>query len=98
MGTYGKFGDGILVNARIIDNITGSVVSTARTVIDVNSCDVYENCTKKPIVKEIKLRAKRTISISDAGCAYVECPTNCPNEECGYDAPIVKDIKKKLCK
>lgn len=88
VGTYSKFGNGILLNVRIIDNISGDVISTARTIIDVNACDIYENCDncedyscKKKVVETPKVII-RTIGISDAGCSYVTCPTNCVDDGC----------------
>jgi TolB-like protein len=96
VGTYSKFGKGILVNARIIDNITGYVVATARTIIQTNACDIYENCTpSKPTPKptHVVVPPKRTISITDAGCAYVDCPTNCYDGDC--DIFIKPTLKKQ---
>lgn len=61
VGTYTRFGDGVMLNGRIIDNKSGEVVSAARTIIDINDCDLYENCMevkaevegkKKSIFKE----------------------------------------------
>ena len=89
VGTYSKFGKGILLNVRILDNLTGDVVSTARTIININQCDVYENCTKvkkviKPVKKAKVIVQKRTIGISDAGCSKVTCAKNCFQGNCGY--------------
>lgn len=81
VGTYSKFGDGILLNVRMIDNITGDVVSTARSIIEVDDCDIYENCKKEKKVQDIII-PKRTIGISDAGCSYVTCPSNCVTSNC----------------
>lgn len=93
VGTYSKFGKGILLNARMLDNLTGDVVSTARTIIDINHCDIYENCgcgkvnncnKAKAVVSAPKVVVipQRTISISDAGCSYVTCPKNCVTSDC----------------
>ena len=93
VATYSKFGKGILLNARILDNLTGEVVSTARTIIDVDRCDIFENCnnvSNNP--KVAKIIKKRTISLSDAGCSYVTCPSNCNSGDCGYDKPSYKKI------
>ncbi|MEA3554667.1 MAG: FlgO family outer membrane protein [Campylobacterota bacterium] len=102
VGTYSKFGKGILLNIRIIDNATGDIISTARTIIDVDTCDVYENCEEdnKIVKKEKLVVSKRTISISDAGCSYVACPTNCYSGKCGYDrVKLFTEPKKTLgCK
>jgi len=80
IGTYSKFGKGTLINVRMIDNLTGDVVTTARTILDVDDCDIYENCPKKTITH--KKIYKRTIGISNAGCSKVSCPTNCVNKSC----------------
>jgi len=96
VGTYSKFGKGILINARILDNRTGLAVSTARTILDIDACDIYENCYKtNEIKKEPAIVAKvqkRTIGLTDAGCSYVTCPVNCVNNAC-Y-ANTKKVIKK----
>jgi len=92
VGTYSKFGDGILLNVRMIDNLTGDVVSTARAIIEVDDCDVYENCEKEVIIQ------KRTIGISDAGCSYVDCPSNCVTGDCYRDIEVLskpKELKNK---
>lgn len=85
VGTYSKFGKGILINARIIDNLSGDVVSSARTIIDIDHCDVYENCSRKVI--------SRTIGISDAGCTRVTCPQNCVTSDCykGFEYPLANN-------
>lgn len=81
VGTYTEFGLGVLVNVRIIDNITGDIVSSARTIIDVSYCKINENCHE--VQEERILLQTRTIGISDAGCSKVKCPENCYNSECG---------------
>ena len=88
VGTYTKFGDGIMINARIIDNKSGEIMSAARTIVDVNDCDIYENCKStvkniKPSIATINIpESKRMIGISDAGCSYVNCPENCVDSAC----------------
>jgi len=90
VGTYSKFGEGILLNVRILDNQSGDVVSTARTIININQCDVYEDCKKvKKVTKKVKkakvIVQKRTIGISGAGCSKVNCPKNCfRKDSCKY--------------
>ena len=97
VGTYSKFGKGVLLNARIIDNKTGQLVASARSIYHNNSCDFFENCTDDGKI------LPRTISISDAGCSYVTCPTNCYDGECGEDvslqiAPVkIKKTKQTSC-
>ncbi len=109
VATYSKFGSGILLNARIIDNINGDVISTARSIIDVDACDVYENCHDiKPVqtamkteekekkVVEKKTVKKRMIGLSDAGCSYVDCPENCVDETCYNHVNYKKIVQKKV--
>ena len=95
VGTYSKFGRGILLNARIIDNVTGELVASARAIYHNNSCDFFENC---PIPKKV-IPVVRTIGISDAGCAYVNCPKNCYSGNCGEDKHTyaVSATKKTDC-
>lgn len=82
VGTYNKFGNGVLLNARILDNVTGEVISTARTIIDIDGCRLDDSCTKKVFPKsDIRLETNnRTIGISAADCEVID---NC------------KDIKVK---
>lgn len=89
VGTYTKFGDGVMLNARIIDNISGDVVSAGRTIIDVDDCDLYENCGEKSVIKTetahikpVAKEEKRFIGISDAGCSKITCPKNCIDTAC----------------
>ncbi|MEA3289080.1 MAG: FlgO family outer membrane protein [Campylobacterota bacterium] len=104
VGTYTRFGDGVMVNARIMDNISGDIVSVARTIIHVSDCDLYENCIKPASQKPLVSIPNRTIGISDAGCSYVTCPENCVDSACyNYEKrPIiqytkVKHTPKKVC-
>ncbi|MBD3840443.1 MAG: hypothetical protein IE909_00915 [Campylobacterales bacterium] len=83
VGTYTKFGKGIQINARMINNVTGEVVSTARSIIDVDMCDIFENCSKEVLPPApVPTPIVPTIGISDAGCAYVTCPENCYSGAC----------------
>jgi TolB-like protein len=99
VGTYTKFGNGIMINARIIDNITGNVVASARSIYDNNNCEFFENCPEmEPDEKVAKIiQQRRTIGITNAGCATVSCPDNCFDGNC-YKQPLMirhtKTIKK----
>ncbi|MEA3288797.1 MAG: FlgO family outer membrane protein [Campylobacterota bacterium] len=54
VGTYVKFeGDSILVNARILDSISGKVISTGRVVYKLTDCNMYNMCNKKIVEQEI---------------------------------------------
>jgi len=101
VGTYTKFGTGIMINARIIDNITGNIVASARSIYNNSDCDIFENCpyVKKSVKKVTIIPQKQMISITNAGCANVSCPTNCTTGNCNAK-PIVKRyiMVKTACK
>lgn len=98
IGTYSKFGKGILVNARIVDNKTGDVISTARTVIDINSCYINDNCGKKLPSKPLDMKFKensRTIGISSSN--YNNKSLNMNSNNIYGDKKIVRErINKNL--
>jgi TolB-like protein len=110
VGTYTKFGEGVMLNARIIDNVSGEIVSTARSIIHINDCDLYENCKKPTPSVVVKNNKKiyspkiRTIGIEDAGCSKVTCPKNCVGEECyenffiAQEKPMQKRKIRNRCK
>jgi TolB-like protein len=52
VGTYIKFEhDSILVNARILDSISGKIISTGRVVYTPNDCEVLDLCEpKEPVI------------------------------------------------
>lgn len=75
VGTYSKFNEDIIVNARIIDNINGTIVASARSSFVTNDCRILENC---PATRKIKI-------ITD-GCSTVGCPPkSCPTGICEND-------------
>jgi TolB-like protein len=70
VGTYVKFEDkSLLINARILDSISGNVLSSARVVYKPKDCTLFDICKKEIIMqpkmtKNIKpkmLRKKREI-------------------------------------
>ena len=66
VGTYTIFNQQYMINVRIIDNISGVVVATARTFYDNNSCELSESCNSDSI--------KRVIKITTDNCTSIECP------------------------
>jgi TolB-like protein len=46
VGTYSMFEGKVLINARIIDNMSGKVLASARSNYLSNSCKILENCRK----------------------------------------------------
>jgi TolB-like protein len=47
VGTYSKFEDSILINARIINNTSGRIVASAKSYYNSTDCKLLENCKKK---------------------------------------------------
>lgn len=63
LGTYTKIDELIMINARIMDNKTGKVVSSARAMYANDDCSIYGVCNN----------ASRKISIVGDDCKYEEC-------------------------
>jgi TolB-like protein len=88
IGTYSRVEEGVIINSRIIDNLTGIVVASSRVVHHSLSCEIFENCKKeepKPVVSKQKLvlkTNKRTIGLSTDGCSTISCPKNCTTLSC----------------
>jgi len=52
VGTYVKFeNQSLLINARILDSISGNVISSARVVYRPKDCSLFDICMKKKIIK-----------------------------------------------
>jgi TolB-like protein len=52
VGTYAKFEDqSLVVNARIVDSISGNVVSSARVVYQPHDCKVFDLCSKPALIE-----------------------------------------------
>ena len=46
IGTYSKFEDSILISARIVSNISGNIIASARSYYNTTDCKLLENCPK----------------------------------------------------
>jgi len=64
VGTYSKFKDNILINARILDNQFGKVVASARSYYYSSDCKILENCEYKE---------PRKLAIVTDNCSKEEC-------------------------
>ncbi len=53
VGTYSSIDNKILINARIMDNKTGKVVSSAKTYYNTNNCKLLNNCIKPRTIRII---------------------------------------------
>lgn len=59
VGTYSRQGGGIILNARVIDNITGKIITSARSTYKhnmVNDCMMFGDCAPARTVNIIKER------------------------------------------
>jgi TolB-like protein len=53
VGTYLKFEDNIVLNARILDNKTGKIVSSAKSIYRNEDCRILNSCNN--VLRKIKL-------------------------------------------
>lgn len=55
VGTYSKFNyESVMINARIMDILTGDVISTGRVIYMVNDCSLFNSCKEDKSMKIIK--------------------------------------------
>lgn len=57
VGTYSRQLGKIMLNARVIDNITGKIITSARSTYDhgyVNDCIIFKDCRPARTVKIIE--------------------------------------------
>lgn len=68
VGTYSSFGNGVMMNARIIDTDSGDVVASARSIVEDIHCSEFDGCKPKPKknYKKTTIPQKRMIQISTA--------------------------------
>ena len=60
VGTYVKFeNQSLLINARILDSVSGNVLSSARVVYRPKDCSLFDICVKK---KTVKPKVERTLN------------------------------------
>ena len=79
VGTYSKIEEGVIINARIIDNKNGRVIASSRVVFHSNDCRLFESCPK-PVVEPVV--PVRTITITTDGCSTEECPCHASSGNC----------------
>ena len=63
LGTYSKIDEKMMINARIIDNKTGKVVSSARAMYVNDDCTIYGTCNN----------ASRKINLVGSDCKLETC-------------------------
>jgi TolB-like protein len=59
VGTYSYFENKIQINARIIDNMSGKVLASARSNYMTDDCRVLENCKKPRHIQIVKHDSKK---------------------------------------
>lgn len=79
IGTYTKIQEGVLINSRILNTVSGKVVASSRVVYGDTSCEIFEDC--KTVVKP-EPKPVNKIKIVTDGCATEKCPINCVTEKC----------------
>lgn len=67
VGTYSKIDQNVIINARILDNKTGKIVSSARAMYANDDCSIFEICNNaqrkiKIVSDEVKPLAKYATS------------------------------------
>ena len=55
VGTFTNADNAILINARIIDNINGKVISASSVMYNSNDCKLFENCPKPKTPRTINI-------------------------------------------
>jgi TolB-like protein len=50
VGTYSVIEKSILINVRIMDNMTGELAATAKTYLTTNDCRLLDNCPKPRVI------------------------------------------------
>lgn len=63
VGTYSYFEGKIQINARIIDNMSGKVLASARSNYTSSDCRVTNSCKKPRIINIVKHGAKKQIKV-----------------------------------
>lgn len=80
VGTYSKIEEGVIINSRIIDNVSGKIIASSRVVFHSSDCRLFEDC-KQPTPYP-KTEPLRRINLTTDGCSTIHCPTNCSNGNC----------------
>lgn len=96
VGTYVKFeNESLLINARIIDSISGKILSTSRVVYHPKDCSLYEVCNKdkedlmldKAVIQKVVKKAeeksqKQVINMKARDVNNFSIIADCEGEEC----------------
>ncbi len=61
VGTYSQINKKIMINARMMDNQTGKLISTARVMYANNNCNIFESCTDH--LRKIKIISNKKSTI-----------------------------------
>ena len=82
VGTYTNFeNNSILVNARILDTLTGDIISSARIIYSPKDCSLFDICNNN------KKKVEIGIDIVSDYCSQVSCPSqNCKSGICNNSA------------
>ena len=62
VGTYSRLSGKIMLNARVIDNITGKIITSARATYEhgiINDCIIFKDCAPARTINIIKERSSK---------------------------------------
>jgi TolB-like protein len=62
VGTYSRLSGKIMLNARVIDNITGKIITSARATYEhgiVNDCVIFKDCAPARTINIVKERSSK---------------------------------------
>jgi TolB-like protein len=70
VGTYSRVKDGVIINARILDNASGELISAARVIFKSNDCREFGDC------KEREYEGMGVLNIVADNCELIDCSDN----------------------
>ena len=75
---YKKFGaKGILVNGFLIDGKNKTIISSSKSIIPVNACNILNlNCIEKPRTRELAIKAEKSINNDKRTIGLVDTNSN----------------------
>lgn len=80
VGTYTVLYNKILINARIMDNLTGELVATGKTYIRTNDCKLLGTCPKP---RKIRIISEEYMSKNDSARYKQKTPKSTPPRSIG---------------
>jgi TolB-like protein len=79
VGTYSRIDQNIIINARILDNKTGKIISSARAMYANEDCSIFGLC------KNSGINSGRTIKIIKDDCGPYQSCNSCRSDVCSIN-------------